>query len=47
MAKGFGKASLKKKKSRKTSLNNPPLDCERVQKEWTKHFKELIDPRGS
>jgi predicted transposase YbfD/YdcC len=46
MAKGFGKASLDNQKSRKSSLIKVNIDCEQVQKEWTKHFEDLIDPRG-
>ncbi len=47
MAKGFSEASLSQKKSRKSSSIKAPIDCEQVQKEWTKHFEDLIDPRGS
>ncbi len=46
MAKGFSEASLSQKKSRKSSSIKAPIDCEQVQKEWTKHFEDLIDPRG-
>ncbi len=47
MAKGFGEASIDHKKSHKSSSIKATIDCEQVQKEWTKHFKDLIDPRGS
>ncbi len=47
MAQGFGEASISHKKSRKSSSIKAPIDCEQVQKEWTKHFEDLIDPRGS
>jgi hypothetical protein len=46
MAKGFGEASLDNKKSRKSSSIKANIDGEQVQKEWTKHFEDLIDPRG-
>ena len=47
MAKGFGEASIDHKKNHKSSSIKPTIDCEQVQKEWTKHFEDLIDPRGS
>lgn len=34
MAEGFGEASISHKKSRKSSLNKAPIDCEQLQKEW-------------
>ena len=46
MAKGFGEASLDNKKSSKSSSIKPNIDCKQVQKEWIKHFEDLIDPRG-
>ena len=46
MAKGFDEASLDNKKSSKSSSIKPNIDCKQVQKEWTKHFEDLIDPRG-
>ena len=46
MAKDFGEASPNNKKSRKSSSIKANIDCEQVQKEWTKHFEDLIDPRG-
>ena len=46
MVKGFGEASPNNKKSRKSSSREANIDCEQVQKEWTKHFEDLIDPRG-
>ena len=46
MATGFGEASISHKKSRKSSSIKPNIDCEQVQKEWTKHFEDLRDPRG-
>ncbi|MDR9405104.1 MAG: ISAs1 family transposase [Halothece sp. Uz-M2-17] len=47
MVKGFGKASISHKKSRNSSSIKAPIDCEQVHKEWTKHFEDLVDPRGT
>lgn len=47
MAKGFGASISSNKKSRKSSSIKPNIDCEQVQQEWTKHFEDLIDPRGA
>jgi len=46
MAKGFSEPFLDNKKTRESSSIRANIDCEQVQKEWTKHFEALIDPRG-
>ena len=47
MVKGFGEASVSKKKSSKSSSLTSALDCEQLQKQLAEHFGELKDPRGS
>lgn len=47
MAKGFGETHIENQKSGKSLSIKPPVDCKQIQKEWTKHFEDLIDPRGS
>lgn len=47
MARGFGKASVSKKKMSKPLSLMSDMDCEAIQKQWREHFKDLIDPRGS
>jgi len=47
MAQGFGETSLKNNKSSKSSSIRLNIDCEQIQKQWTKHFEDLTDPRGS
>lgn len=46
MAKSFGEPFLDHKKTQESSLIKANIDCEQVQKEWTRHFENLIDPRG-
>lgn len=47
MAKGFGEASISDKKSQKSSSLTAPIDCEQLYQQWSKHFENLIDPRGT
>jgi predicted transposase YbfD/YdcC len=47
MAKGFGEASISDKKSQKSSSTTAPIDCEQLRQQWSKHFENLIDPRGT
>jgi predicted transposase YbfD/YdcC len=47
MAQGFGEASVRRKKSSKSSSLTPTVDCEQLQKQIAEHFEELEDPRGS
>jgi len=47
MAKGFGEVSISDKKSQKSSSLTAPIDCEQLHQQWSKHFENLIDPRGT
>ncbi len=47
MVKGFGEASVSRKKRSKSSLLRPALDCAQLQEQLAKHFEDLEDPRGS
>ena len=46
MTKGFAEASTSTQKSHKSSSIKRNIDCEYINKEWTKHFENLKDPRG-
>lgn len=47
MAKGFGEASISRKKRGKSSSIKAPIDCEQIHQQWAKHFENLTDPRGA
>ncbi len=46
MAKDFGKTKKSQKNRTKNSSALKARDCEQIQKQWSKHFENLDDPRG-
>ena len=47
MVKGFGEASVSRKKSSQSSPLKPAVDGEQLQQQLAAHFEDLKDPRGS